>query len=131
MDQLLCLYAEVFAKIPGTMKHIRAHLTLRGSHSMGVATTLRPICYSRLGGARAGPPRRSRGASEGEPCNVSCNPVLVPKKDGTLRLCGNYKVTINLELLVDQYPLPKPVDMMACLTGGVCFSKLDFSSAYQ
>ena len=57
--------------------------------------------------------------------------VPVPKEDGTLQLCGDYKVTINPSLLVDQYPLPKPTDLMTCLTGGVCFSKLDLTAAYQ
>ena len=57
--------------------------------------------------------------------------VLVPKKDGAIRLCGDYKVTISPALLIDQYPLPKPADLMACLTGGKRFSKLDLTSAYQ
>lgn len=54
--------------------------------------------------------------------------VPVPKKDGPLRLCGDFKVTINPVLLVDQYPLPKPANLMACLTEGVCFSKLGLTS---
>ena len=29
VKELLTKYAELFAKTPGTMKHIRAHLTLR------------------------------------------------------------------------------------------------------
>ena len=55
----------------------------------------------------------------------------VPKKDGTVRICGDYKVTLNSALLIDQYALPKPSDLMACLTGGQKFSKLDLTSAYQ
>ena len=42
-----------------------------------------------------------------------------------------YVGTINPSLQVDQYPLPKPADLMASLTGGYKFSKLDLSSAYQ
>lgn len=57
--------------------------------------------------------------------------VTVPKRDGTFRLCGDYKVTINQDLEVDQYPLPVPEDLMSSLTGGKTFTKLDLSSAYQ
>ena len=46
-------------------------------------------------------------------------PVIpVPKVEGTIRLCGNYKVTINLQLEPDHYPLPKPDDIFATLAEG-------------
>ena len=36
-------------------------------------------------------------------------PVIpVPKGDGKLCLCGDYKIRINPQLLVDKYPLPRP-----------------------
>ena len=38
------------------------------------------------------------------------------------------KITI---LEADKYPLPCPVDLMTCLTGGCKFSKLDLSLVYQ
>ena len=50
--------------------------------------------------------------------------VAVPKKDGNVRVCGDYKVTINPDLEVDQYPLPKPENMFATLAGGTKFSTL-------
>ena len=56
--------------------------------------------------------------------------VVVPKKDSAFRLCGDYKVTVNRVLTVDQYPLPKPQDLYATLAGGTVFSKLDLSQAY-
>ena len=58
-------------------------------------------------------------------------PIVVSvKKDGRLRICGDYKVTINQALDVDQYPLPKPEDLFATLSSGVTFTKLDLSQAY-
>ena len=57
--------------------------------------------------------------------------VLVPKSDGGIRICGDYKVTINPELKVDQYPVPMAEDLFATLAGGKAFSKLDLSQAYQ
>ena len=57
--------------------------------------------------------------------------VPVQKSDGTVRLCGDYKVTINPVLNVDKYPVPKAEDLFATLAGGKKFSKLDLSHAYQ
>ena len=57
--------------------------------------------------------------------------VPVPKADGSVRICGDYKVTVNPVLQVDQFPVPKPEDLFASLTGGKKFSKLDLSHAYQ
>jgi len=56
-------------------------------------------------------------------------PVLKP--DGTVRICGDYKVNVNSALDVDQYPLPCLADLMASLTGGQKSSKIDLTSAYK
>ncbi|XP_056589597.1 uncharacterized protein K02A2.6-like [Triplophysa dalaica] len=57
--------------------------------------------------------------------------VPVVKPDGTVRLCGDYKVTINQESTLEQYPIPRLEDMFAVLAGGQKYSKLDMSHAYQ
>ena len=47
-----------------------------------------------------------------------------------MRLCGNYKTTVNKVSHLDRHPLPKVEDMFASLAGGAVFSKLDMSEAY-
>jgi len=56
--------------------------------------------------------------------------VPIVKKNNQIRICGDYKVTVNKALKVDKYPLPKPRDIFATLAGGEKFTKLDLRQAY-
>lgn len=56
--------------------------------------------------------------------------VPIIKPDGGVRLCGDFKVTVNLVLEIDRYPIPRVEDLMTNLQGGVKFTKLDLSQAY-
>ena len=57
--------------------------------------------------------------------------VPVTKRDGSVRICGDYKVTVNQATLPHSYPLPCIDDLFAALSGGRVFSKLDLAHAYQ
>ena len=56
--------------------------------------------------------------------------VPVLKQNGAVRICGDYKVTINQASFVDTYPLPRIDELLANLSSGKYFSKLDMSQAY-
>lgn len=41
--------------------------------------------------------------------------VAMPKKDGMFCICGEYKVTINEDVAVDQYRLPNSEELFTAL----------------
>ena len=57
--------------------------------------------------------------------------VPVLKKNGSVRECGDFKVTVNKVAQTDRYPIPQVEDLLSKLAGGQRFSKLDLSQAYQ
>lgn len=56
-------------------------------------------------------------------------PVIKP--NGGLRLCADYKVTVNKYLEDCNLPLPKVEELFLALQEGEKFSKLDFVNAYD
>ena len=57
-------------------------------------------------------------------------PVLKPDRK-SIRICGDYKLTVNRASKLEQYPIPKVEDLFSTLAGGITFTKLDMSQAYQ
>ena len=58
--------------------------------------------------------------------------VPVLKKDKkSVRICGDFKRTVNPVARLDRYPIPKVDDLFTSLGGGEMFSKIDLSQAYQ
>eukprot|EP00731_Ephydatia_muelleri_P033589 Em0033g5a len=56
--------------------------------------------------------------------------VPVVKPDQSIRICGDFRLTVNQALETERYPLPKIEDILASLAGGERFTKLDLSKAY-
>ncbi|BHF65666.1 ATP-binding cassette sub- E member 1 [Sparganum proliferum] len=57
--------------------------------------------------------------------------VPVLKSDGSVRICGDYKLTINSATKLNPYPLPRIEDLYASLAGGPQFTTLDLKHAYS
>ena len=132
LAKLLDSYDAVFLEGLGTMTQITARLSLKEG---AVPQFRRP--YSVPFAIRESVERElDRLEAEGVLRKVDYSDwaapiVVVPKKDGKLRICGNYKMSINPALHVDKYPLPNMEDLLASLAGGKRFTKLDLTAAYQ
>jgi len=56
--------------------------------------------------------------------------VIAPRKDGRVRLCGDYRETVNANAEPVSYPLPRAEELFANLSGGKTFTVFDLSDAY-
>ncbi|XP_031358777.1 uncharacterized protein K02A2.6-like, partial [Photinus pyralis] len=56
--------------------------------------------------------------------------VPVVKANGKIRICGDFKVTLNSYLQVDEHPLPTIDELFSSMAGGEKFTKIDLSQAY-
>ena len=56
--------------------------------------------------------------------------VPVVKKDKSIRICGDFKTTVNKAIHQDTHPIPLIEDLANKLAGGQKFSTLDFTNAY-
>ncbi|XP_015269353.1 PREDICTED: uncharacterized protein K02A2.6-like [Gekko japonicus] len=59
-------------------------------------------------------------------------PIVTPvKSDGSIRICADYKCTLNKALQQHSYPVPVISHVLASLGEGKVFGKLDLAQAYQ
>ena len=57
--------------------------------------------------------------------------VVLKKKDGDLRICGDYKVGVNHKICTDPYPIPDVETVLHDLAGCKYFRKIYLESAYN
>ena len=132
LEHLLRKYRDAFNNELGTLNGIKATLVVRENATPKFFKP-RLVPYA-IRGAIEGDLERLESLGVIEKVHYSdwATPIIpVPKADGSVHICGDYNVTVNPVLKIDQFPVPKPEDLFASLTGGKKFTKLDLSHAYQ
>ena len=132
LNNLLLKYENVFSPELGTMKGVKVSIDINPEATPRFFKA-RPVPYAIKEKIER---ELERLVKEGifKPVNHSkwATPIVpVIKKDGDIRICGDYKQTVNRAANCDKYPVPKTEDLLATLNGGEKFSKLDLSQAYQ
>ncbi|KAK9754419.1 hypothetical protein QE152_g1293 [Popillia japonica] len=56
--------------------------------------------------------------------------VAIPKASNKIRLYGDYKVTVNPNLVIDSHPIPTVEELFTVMSRGEKFTKIDLSQAY-
>ena len=132
MESLVSKYSHVFEDTLGTIKSIHAKLEVKADAKPKFFKP-RAMPYALKGKINDELKRlKTLGVLEKASYSPWAAPIVpVLKPYGTVRICEDYKVTVNNDLEVHQYPLPKAEELFANLNGGKKFSKLDLSHAYQ
>ena len=133
LDVMLDKYSDVFENKLGTFTSAKAKLSVKDD-SQARFLKARPMPYALKLKVEE---ELRRLQNEGILTKVEWSElatliVPVPKKDGSVRLCGDSgKITVNTELQAEQYPLPRIEEIFANLAGGQKFSKIDLRQAYH
>ncbi|CAG2207359.1 unnamed protein product [Mytilus edulis] len=124
-------YKDVFKDELGTIKGIKAKLSLKDNSSPKYIKA-RTVPFSLRAKVEAELDRLEKEGTLNKVQHSEWATPIVPvlKKNGNVRICGDFKVTLNPMLNVDQYPLPKIDDIFANLNGGIQYTKMDLKQAY-
>ena len=132
MEEILNKYGEVFNDELGNIHHIVAKIHVnpeakpRFCRARSVPYALRNKVNQELDRLVKG------GIIDSVEFSDWAAPIVpVLKRDGSMRLCGDYKLTINCPAKLGTYPLPNIDDIFASLSGGRKFSRLDLAHAYM
>lgn len=130
-NRLMDKHKSVFRDEIGCVKGIKGNLILQ-ENANAVFMKARPVPYAIKPKVEKELDRLEKEGIISKVATSEWATPIVPvvKKSGGVRICGDFKVTINQQLKVDQYPLPRIEDIFATLSGGERFSKIDLTQAY-
>lgn len=132
IPEVIAKYSEVFRDELGTLKDIKATISVKPDATPKFHKA-RPLPFAMKEKVEKELERLEKDSiiSPVKHSEWAAPVVPVTKRDGTLRLCGDYKVTVNQATNTEIYPLPRIEEVLATLSGGKLFSKIDLASAYQ
>ena len=111
----------------GTLRNFKAHITVKqGARPVFHRPRSVPFALKEAIEIELACPESERVIEKVNQSEWAASIVAVPKQNGKLRICGNYKVTINPYVKVDTHPLPKPENLFASLAGGRISPKLTY-----
>ena len=137
LNKLLAEYSDVFcdSELPGTLTGFEAAVHLKVG-AQPRAYPARPVPLP-LQAAVADELDRLVRMDILEPVEPTKTPIqwatpIVPviKANGQVRVCGDFKLTLNKWVQTDNYPLPRFEDIVAKLNGSRVFSVIDLRDAY-
>ncbi|XP_062708108.1 uncharacterized protein K02A2.6-like [Aedes albopictus] len=131
LSSLLDGFADVFSDVPGKLVGPPAKVHLKSDVSP-VFVKARDVPHAlRERYAAEIDKKLASGFFEKVDCSEwSSQTHIVVKKNGDLRITGNYKPTVNPRMIVDEHPIPKIETIFNKMNGATVFCHLDVTDAY-
>ena len=124
-------FEDLFSETRGTIKDVKAKIIVEDVAKPKYFKP-RPVPYALR--EKVGlelDKMEAEGTIEKVQCSDWAAPIVtVVKPDKSVRICGDYKVTVNAASKLDNYPIPNTDDLLAEIGGGRWFTKLDLTQAY-
>ena len=122
VDQVLKKYQDVFKKELGTVQGVKAKIYVDTQEKPRYFKSRSPFALKEKIEREL-----DRLVQEGTVTPVEFSEWATPivpivKSDKTVRICGDYKVTVNRVSKLDNYPILKTEDLFAVLGGGEQYS---------
>ena len=131
LENLVKNYSEIFSSELGTIKGVKAKVNIEANSQQkfmktrGVPFVIKEAVEAEID--QMGEDGILKSVSYSEWARPIVN---VPKPDGTIRICANYKRTVNPVIKNDAYLQPTPENLFSKIQGGERFSKIDLRKAY-
>lgn len=131
LQKLIEEYDELFSEEIGEIKEYQAVFKLK-EDAVPVFLKPRPVPFALKAQVEAEIDRLEKeGILEKVTYSKWGTPIVpVMKQNGKVRLCADYRATLNKNLENDNYPIPRVEEIFAKLSNGKHFCTLDINQAY-
>lgn len=132
LQKLLDKHQNIFSEGLGLYKHGKISIEME-DNAQPTFRKARPVAYKFVDKVESELDAMEREGVITKCDNSTWGTPLVPvlKGDGNVRLCGDYKSTVNRHVKDVVHPLPTVDEVFSKLNGGKKFSKLDLSKCYN
>jgi archaellum component FlaC len=131
LDQLITRYEDIFKEGIGKIPHEKGHLNLNDKvQPIYIKPRHMPYAIQEKVEKELERLKTLGIITQVEHSDWGTPIVPVIKPNGSVRICADYKVTLNKVIKDEHYPIPRIEDIMSKMHGGKIFCTLDISNAY-
>ena len=129
--QLCQEFPDLFKYELGCLKDVELEIKFKADTRPVPFAIQEDLAFSYEAGIAKGVWKPTQFNSYGTPVVPVRKPIKPGQASPSIRVCGDYSVTVNPQLEMHRQPLPLPEDLMRRLGGGHGFTKIDLADAYN